>query len=145
MSRRSLPSKSAPSVGRAAEMLFDTDVLIWYFRGHARAAATIRDAALRQVSVIGVMELYAGARNRQELAQIKAALRDLEFETIPLDPEIGERAAGLMETLSLGAGLMPADALIAATALEIRQPLITANRKHFAIIPGLSLQLFQPN
>lgn len=91
------------------------------------------------------MELYAGARNRHELAQIKAALRDLEFETIPLDIGIGERAAGLMETFTLGSGLMPADALIAATALQIRQPLITANRKHFVVIPGLILQLFQPN
>ena len=91
------------------------------------------------------MEFYAGARNRHELAQIKAALRDLKFETIPLDTEIGERAAGLMETFTFGSGLMPADALIAATALEIRPPLITANRKHFAIISGLSLQLFQPN
>lgn len=124
-------------------MIFDNDVLIWYFRGHALTAATIRDTALRQVSVVSVMELYAGARNRQELAQINAALRDLDFEMVPLKTEIGERAAILMETLKLGGGLMPADALIAATALELRQPLITANRKHFAIVPGLMLQLFQ--
>jgi predicted nucleic acid-binding protein len=145
MSRQNLPSKFAPSADHAVEMLSDTDVLIWYFRGHVRAAATIRETVQRQVSVVSVMELYAGARDRQELAQIKIALRDLDFEIAALNAEIGERAAVLMEKLTLGAGLMPADALIAATALELRQPLITANRKHFAIVPGLMLQLFQPN
>ena len=32
----------------------------------------------------------------------------------------------------------------AATALALREPLITANRKHFAVIPGLTLHPFQP-
>lgn len=90
------------------------------------------------------MELIAGARNRAELILIRTALRDLGFRRVPLNDEIGIRAVGLMESFALSHGLAPADALIAATAVEYTEPLVTGNRKHFAIIPGLDLRIFQP-
>ena len=125
-------------------MLFDTEVLIWYFRGHLPAAAFIRQAPRRLVSPVTQMELYAGARNRTELLLIRSALRDLGFAVIPLSAAVGDRATSLMESFALGHGLAPADALIAATALENSEPLATGNRKHFAPIPNLELRLFQP-
>lgn len=125
-------------------MLFDTDVLIWYFRGHTAAAEFIRQTSRRLVSPVAQMELYAGARNRTELMLIRSALRDLGLSVVPLSFAIGRRAVALVETLALSHGLAPADALIAATALEIGEPLATGNRKHFASIHGLELRLFQP-
>ncbi len=90
------------------------------------------------------MELYAGARHRTELVLIRSALRDLGFASVPLNAEIGTRAVGLVESFALSHGLAPADALIAATALETAEPLVTGNRKHFASIPNLDLRIFQP-
>lgn len=50
----------------------------------------------------------------------------------PLTPEIGLRAAGL----SLNRPMDPADQLIAATALELSCPLVTADERLKAL-PGL--------
>ncbi len=36
------------------------------------------------------------------------------------------------------------DALIAATALEHGLALLTGNKKHFAKLPGLNLEVFKP-
>lgn len=46
--------------------------------------------------------------------------------------------------LALSHGLRLADALIGATALELRAALITANIKHFATIPTLGIDAFTP-
>lgn len=47
-----------------------------------------------------------------------------------------------METLALGHGLRAADALIAATALEHQLPVLTGNRRRFAAVGGLGIEVF---
>jgi predicted nucleic acid-binding protein len=49
--------------------LFDTDVLIWYFRGASRAYEVLSRTPyeLRWISSICVMELIQGSRNKQEM------------------------------------------------------------------------------
>lgn len=37
-----------------------------------------------------------------------------------------------------------ADALIGATAIELRMTLLTANVKHFGAVDGLAVEVFEP-
>jgi len=97
-------------------VLFDTDVLVWVFRGNRKAATLLDRTAPRAVSIVTYMELVQGAHNRAELRRIKSLLSDLNVQILALTENIGYRAAVYMEEYGLKAGLCLADALIAATA-----------------------------
>ena len=90
------------------------------------------------------MELVQGCRNRQELERLNKDLSRRQALTLPVSEAISNRATSLMETHFLGDGLMLADALIAATAIEYKLTLCSANAKHFRPIQGLALQTFEP-
>lgn len=125
-------------------MTFDTDVLIWCLRGNPRAAKIINAADSRATSVVSYMELIQGARNRREATLIRSFLKDVGFQTFPLTEAIGHRAVVYIEEYALKAGLMLADALVAGTAVETREPLCTGNGKHFRCITELDLKVFKP-
>lgn len=125
-------------------MIFDTDVVIWVFRGHEGAANFVESIDDRQISIVTYMELIQGARNRLELKKIKSFLTDHAFQTIPLTENIGHRASVYMEEYALKTALYLADALIAATAIEHHLILCTANRKHYREINELNLKIFRP-
>ena len=125
-------------------MIFDTDVVIWVFRGHEGAAKLVESIDDRQISIVTYMEFIQGARNRQELKKIKDFLIDHAFQTLPLTENIGHRASVYMEEYTLKTALYLADALIAATAIEHHLTLCTANRKHYHQINELNLKIFRP-
>ena len=125
-------------------MIFDTDVLIWAFRGNAKATRAIDKATARAVSIVTYMELLQGARNKQELKGVKTFLADVQFLTLPLTENIGHRAAIYLEEYGLAVAMSIADALIAATAVETDQPLLTGNQKHYKPIKELELKVFRP-
>lgn len=125
-------------------MIFDTDVLIWASRGNLRAARAIDAAENRALSIVSLMELLQGARSKVESRQIQESLRQLRFTVLPLSERVGATAAALIEQHALAHGIQVADALIAATALESRQPLCTADTKHFRPIRALSRVAFRP-
>jgi len=125
-------------------MIFDTDVIIWCFRGNAKAVKIIDDTQLRSVCAVTYMELLQGVRNKQELRGIRAFLSELNIAIIPLTENIGHRAAIYLEEHVLPSGLTMADALIAATAMELALPLCTGNGKHFSCIADLDVNLFKP-
>lgn len=125
-------------------MLFDTDVLIWLFRGCESAARLVEREEQRYVSVVTYMELLQGARDRREAKAIKSFLVDLSFHMLPLTENIGHRASIYMEEYAMKAGLRLGDALIAATAVEHHLPLCTADRKHYRAIGELDLKVYRP-
>jgi len=125
-------------------VLFDTDVLIWLFRGNPKAARLVDATPERSISIVTYMELVQGARSRQELRQIKDFLSDAAFQVIPLTDGIGHRASIYVEEYGLGTALGVADALIAATAVEHNQPLCTGNHRHYSQIKELATKLFRP-
>jgi predicted nucleic acid-binding protein len=83
------------------------------------------------------MELIIGCRNAAELRRLRV-FRE-RFEIRGLSATIGETAVGLLYQYRLSHGLLLADALIAATALEYRETLYTKNGRYFRMISGLTV------
>jgi predicted nucleic acid-binding protein len=81
------------------KIIFDTDILVWYLRGHEKARRFIEDVAheRRMLSSLTFMELLQGCRNRQEAREVRAFVS----ENIPLlihpDEIICRRAITLLE------------------------------------------------
>jgi predicted nucleic acid-binding protein len=112
-----------------SRILLDTDVLIDHLRGHRRLNLRDPDQA---ISVVTRCELFA-ARNVDEPA-LRRTLSVLE--EIAVDRTIAESAGRVRRT----AGIPVPDALIAATALAHELAVMTRNRRHFELVPGLTLQ-----
>jgi hypothetical protein len=125
-------------------MVFDTDVLIWFLRGNARAARAIDRAEDPRISVISYMELLQGARDKHEVRAIKSFLVSQGFAMLPLAENTGHRASIYMEEYGLSGSMQMADALIAATAVEQGLPLLTGNHKHYKNVQELHLHRFRP-
>lgn len=125
-------------------MIFDTDVLIWFLRGNARAARAVDAEENRSISLVTYLELLQGCRNKQEAHKIKAFLKDSGFSTLPLTENIGHRASIYIEEYALSCSIGVADALVAATAVEAHEALLSANTKHFKCVRELQLARFRP-
>ncbi len=125
-------------------MLADTDVLIWHLHGLPTATQRLDRLQKLRLSAITYLELLQGMRNRAELVAVQKSLAQRQAERLPLTPAITERATALMENLSLSHGMQLGDALIAATALEHRLAILTANTKHFSAVYGLQIERFEP-
>jgi predicted nucleic acid-binding protein len=126
-------------------MFVDTDVMIWGLRKEPAAVRLLDSLADIWISSIVYMELLQGARNRREMESIIKAVRDLEIRIIHVNASISQKAIDLIRQYALSRSLYQADALIAATAIHYEKALITANDKHFSIVPNLTLQIFRPD
>jgi predicted nucleic acid-binding protein len=125
-------------------MLIDLDVLVWVTRGHVGAAKRLHAIPAWRISVVTYIELAQGCRDKADLARLKQGLSARNTEIVPLTRAISERASALIDQLALSHGMRLADALIAATAIEIQATLITANMKHFSAVDRLSVEAFDP-
>ena len=125
-------------------VLVDSDVLIWFTRGHPKAVAALETADDWYISAVSYMELIQGCRNRTELKAVQKALRSADDGVLPVTQGISDLACTLVEKYSLSHSVHLADALIAATALHHGLPLLTANIKHFQVIKTLKINTFKP-
>lgn len=119
-------------------MIFDSDVMIWAFRGNRRALQAIDDADVRAISAVTHMELLQGVRNKDEMREMKKFLSKLAFSTLPITANISNRAVTILEETALKSDLGVCDALIFATACETGDTLLSGNKKHFKEVPLLS-------
>jgi predicted nucleic acid-binding protein len=124
-------------------MLVDTDVIIWHLRGFPKATRRLDNLPQLTLSAVTWLELLQGFRNQAELLAVQKSLTKRNAQQLPLTPAITATAINLMETLALSHGLRLADALIAATAIEHKLPLLTGNYKHFAVIEKLTVERFE--
>lgn len=124
-------------------MLVDTDVMVGALRGQAKADQRLLGLDGFSVSSIAYMELLQGLRDQAALRILKKTLRDWQTRIIYVNESIATRAVLLMEHRGLSHGMQMADAMIAATALESGEALLTGNGKHFRGIEGLSLEVFR--
>jgi len=116
-----------PEPRGASDILLDTGALIDDMRGYRH----LEVRSHMSVSVVTRTELYGGhERNEPAVEALLGRMSELE-----VDRNIA-RMAGRIQRNN---GLKMADALIAATALEHRLPLMTRNRRHFERVDGLAL------
>jgi predicted nucleic acid-binding protein len=126
-----------------ALVIIDTDILIDVGRGDETAIDCLQHIEKQfqlAISATTQMELIVGCRNKVELNELKKFLQ--YFQCLKLTEQISDRAVNLLGQYRLSHGLLIADALIAATALEYDEEFITKNQRDYRFIGGLKLQLY---
>lgn len=119
----------------AVQVLIDTDVLIDYLNGGAHAP--LLDDPRNRIYYSGVTRKELLAKRGLRAAE-RGAIEDVlrRFRLVPLGPAIAERYWALRRRYP---ALEKEDALVAATALTKRLPLLTGNWRHFRDIRELVL------
>ena len=120
--------------------LLDSDVLIDISRDKLEAidyVDTLPDPWM--ISQVAAMELMVGARDKREVAYLDAFLSS--YPIVPLSASIGKKAYELLMSYAKSHGLHVFDSLVAATALEQGLTLVTRNRRHFAMISELTVEV----
>lgn len=121
-------------------VLIDTDILVDAGRKSAEAISfldQLEKSSTLVISAITQMELLVGCQNKVELKALEHFLS--HFNIIFLNQEITEIAIDLIRRYRLSHGLLIPDALIAATALTLDNPLATKNQKDYRFIESLKL------
>ena len=125
-------------------MIIDTDVLIWYLRGNIKAQKSITANIPFKISIINYLELIQGMRDKNELRSLQKQLKNWSTKIIQINESISANAMFLVENYYLSHAMETGDAIIAATALENNELLLTANYKHYGFIPNIQVQKFIP-
>ncbi|GAB6909792.1 Toxin-antitoxin system, toxin component, PIN family [Desulfosarcina cetonica] len=125
-------------------MIIDTDVLIWYMKGNERAYKAVENSANFDISVITYMELVQGMRNKNELNNLRRALRGWNTKILYISEEISVKAMFFVEQHYLSHSMQLADALIGATAISHGLPILTGNDKHYKILKDVQIKKFRP-
>ena len=125
-------------------MIIDTDVLVWYLRGNENAKKIINASIPFKISVINYMELLQGMKNKNELRVLRKYLKKWSIEIIQINENISSRAMFFLEDYCLSHSMELGDAIVAATALENNEILLTANSRHYGFIPSIQINKFKP-
>jgi predicted nucleic acid-binding protein len=89
------------------------------------------------MSIITMMELILGARNKKEIENMQKAFRKIEI--VNINEQISEMAYELVFKYNKSHNLFINDAIIAATAIINNTTLVTLNISDFRFISGISL------
>lgn len=125
----------------ATNIIVDTDILIDCGRGVAEAVNWLQMAETKHTvatTVVTQMELLVGCRNKSELRSVMKFLT--RFLVIQLNEGISQQAVKLLIDYRLSHGLLIADALIAAAAMNLGWSLVSKNQRDYRFIAGLDLQ-----
>ena len=120
-------------------VIVDTDVIISSIRNNEIAKQLIRKyMPFINISIIIEMELYAGANNKSKKEIVLNIVK--QHEVIQINKSICDIALRLIKTYNTGSrSLFLSDAIIAATCLNNKCPLVTFNTKDYSFIKGLQL------
>jgi len=120
-------------------ILVDTNIFIEYYKNNPAICKILENIDSQEIVVNDVVcaELYFGARDRKELANIVADMEKLTV--LSIFPNISKLAVDLVKQYCLSHKLKLPDAQIAATAIVHNAELFTLNRKDFEFIPKLRL------
>lgn len=109
----------------AMKTLFDTNILIDYLNGVDAARSEIEGSTERLVSIITLMEVLAGARDKAEEDVIDMFLRD--FHVVDLNRRVAREAVEIRRSRRIR---LP-DAIVWASARTESALLVTRNTKDF--------------
>jgi len=121
-------------------LIVDTDILIDVSRHVEQAIDTLDgyfESYIVAISVITQLELILGCENKREFENLDEFLK--RFEIIDISTSISQKSVDLFKNFRLSHGVMIADMLIAATALEYECSLVSKNQKDFRFIDDLNL------
>jgi predicted nucleic acid-binding protein len=124
-------------------MIIDSDVLIWYLKGNENARQIINANIPFKISVINYMELIQGMDDKRSLKIFQKQLKNWSVEILHITEKISKLAMELVENYYLSHSMELADSIIAATALENNEILLTANDKHYKYIPNIQVNKFK--
>jgi predicted nucleic acid-binding protein len=105
--------------------VLDTNIVVDYLNGVAKADAEFRHYARPAISLITWMEVLIGVRSAQEERTVRRFLGQLEI--VPITQGIAEEAVRLRREH----GLRLPDAIIWATARETKCLLVSRNTRDF--------------
>ena len=123
-----------------AHLLIDTDILIDVTNNDKVAKSRLITESQRYtlcVSVVTLMELIVGCRNKAEQQALDKFIA--QFEVKPITDSVSVQALELIKTYALSHGLLIPDALIGATALSYGIGLLSKNQRDYRFIPNLDL------
>lgn len=123
-------------------MIIDTDVIIWDLRGNDRARRIIAASTPFMISVVSYMELVQGMKDKSELQTLIRQLKKWSVRILQVDNDISTRAMFYVEEYFPSHSMHMADALIAATAIDANERLLTANDRHYRQIPNIQIKKF---
>lgn len=125
-------------------LVVDTDVISILIKSHSLAEEYRAILSGKQivVSFMTVAELKKWALKRKwganRIARLDQQLKNFVMYNVDLD--LCQRWAEVMTAAeSLGRPMSPQDAWIAATALQMRLPLVTNNTRDFDVLPELTI------
>lgn len=126
--------------------LVDTNILSFFFRGHAQVVANF-EAYLKEydtinLSIITYYEIVSGLKHRDAQKQLDLFLEFVEQNMVlPLTQGAANIAAEIYAELrKSGQPIDDIDLLIAGTAIANGLVMVTHNRKHFDHIPQLEIE-----
>ncbi|HXE08179.1 MAG TPA: type II toxin-antitoxin system VapC family toxin [Acidobacteriaceae bacterium] len=105
--------------------LFDTNILIDYFKGIQKASRELKSSAAPAISTVTWIEVMAAGTTPADIAMLRAFLAN--FKQLPVTDSVAERAAANRRQMRIK---LP-DAIILATAQVANRQLVTRNVKDF--------------
>lgn len=131
---------SATRKAAQLEPLVDTDVWIDYLRGHPQAVKFVKSLPERVwISAVSVAELHVGVREGAERLALDQLLTTLDIAD--LTAAIAAQGGLLRRDWGKSHGVGLNDALIAATAQNLRLRLFTLNIKHYPMLEGIAIKV----
>lgn len=123
-------------------VLLDTHVLVWRIleprrvsRAAARAIHSAQRVYLADITLREIAALVSAGRlelDRDVSEWLRQAIDDLALEVVAISPEIAARSTRIAQNFHGD----PADQIIAATAIELDVPLVTAD-EHLRASPAV--------
>lgn len=124
------------------KLVIDSSILIDHLRGGSKwrkILSNLEEETQFFIPTIVFYELFSGKSSGNAETSRKILNLVKSFQRVELHEEISKKAGELYRDIT--ARLDVPDYIIAASALAIGGTVVTLNRKHFELIPGLSLYL----